>query len=372
MDPRQAVREFRAAVAQPEMALVVFFCSSQYDLDVLADEMGREFAGVRVVGCTTAGEIGPGGCNEHSISGASFPAGSFGAACGVIDHLQQFEDASGQSLVQGLLQELESSRPGSKPDNTFALLLIDGLSVREEPVTRVLQGALGSFPLVGGSAGDGLDFGRTLVYCDGCFHDDSAVLTLVTTEVPFRVFKTQHFVPTEQRVVVTAADAQHRRVMELDGYPAAEAYARLVGSQVQDLDPTSFAGSPVVVLIDGENYVRSIQKSDPDGSLTFFCAIEEGLVLRVARGLDLVKNLDHAFTEIRAAIGLPQLVIGCDCILRKLEIEQQGLGGDVAALFRDNNVTGFDTYGEQFGGVHVNQTFTGIAIGRPATEATHA
>ena len=366
------MREFRAAVAQPEMALVVFFCSSQYDLDALADEMGREFAGVRVVGCTTAGEIGPGGCNEHSISGASFPAGSFGAACGVIDHLQQFEDASGQSLVQGLLQELESSRPGSKPDNTFALLLIDGLSVREEPVTRVLQGALGSFPLVGGSAGDGLDFGRTLVYCDGCFHDDSAVLTLVTTEVPFRVFKTQHFVPTEQRVVVTAADAQHRLVMELDGYPAAEAYARLVGSQVQDLDPTSFAGSPVVVLIDGENYVRSIQKSDPDGSLTFFCAIEEGLVLRVARGLDLVKNLDHAFTEIRAAIGLPQLVIGCDCILRKLEIEQQGLGGDVAALFRDNNVTGFDTYGKQFGGVHVNQTFTGIAIGRPATEATHA
>jgi hypothetical protein len=141
---------------------------------------------------------------------------------------------------------------------------------------------------------------------------------------------------------------------------------------VQNLDPTGFAASPVVVLIDGENYVRSIQKANPDGSLTFFCAIEEGLVLRVAQGLDLVKNLDHAFAEIRAAIGPPQLVIGCDCILRKLEIAQQGLGGDVAALFRDNNVTGFDTYGEQFGGVHVNQTFTGIAIGRPATEDTDA
>jgi hypothetical protein len=96
------------------------------------------------------------------------------------------------------------------------------------------------------------------------------------------------------------------------------------------------------------------------------------LVLRVAQGLDLVKNLDHAFAEIRAAIGPPQLVIGCDCILRKLEIAQQGLGDDVAALFRDNNVTGFDTYGEQFGGVHVNQTFTGIAIGRPASEAADA
>jgi hypothetical protein len=33
-------------------------------------------------------------------------------------------------------------------------------------------------------------------------------------------------------------------------------------------------------------------------------------------------------------------------------------------LFADNNVVGFSTYGEQFVGVHVNQTFTGVAIGR--------
>jgi hypothetical protein len=108
--------------------------------------------------------------------------------------------------------------------------------------------------------------------------------------------------------------------------------------------------------------VRSIQKANPDGSLTFFCAIEEGVVLRRARGVNLVGDLEHAFAEIRAAIGQPQMVIGCDCVLRRLEIAERGLVNRVEAVFRENNVVGFNSYGEQYGGVHVNQTLAGIAI----------
>ncbi|HSK31943.1 MAG TPA: FIST N-terminal domain-containing protein, partial [Propionicimonas sp.] len=58
-DARDAAREFHAAVAQPHMALVIFFCSVDYDLVTLASEMRDLFAGVQVIGCTTAGEIGP-------------------------------------------------------------------------------------------------------------------------------------------------------------------------------------------------------------------------------------------------------------------------------------------------------------------------
>lgn len=45
-DARQAVGEFHAAVVQPDMELVVFFCSSEYDLDALAAEMRCLFAGI--------------------------------------------------------------------------------------------------------------------------------------------------------------------------------------------------------------------------------------------------------------------------------------------------------------------------------------
>ena len=362
-DPRAAARELCAGVAQPDPGLVIFFCSNEYDRDVLAAEMGRLLAGVQVVGCTTAGEIGTTGCRDHSIAGVSFGADAFAAVTGHIEHLQRFAIADGRAFAQDLFRRLEAIDPRADQSNSFAFLLVDGLSVREEPVAHALQQALGEIPVIGGSAGDGLSFGSTYIYSDGRFFADAAVLVLVSTALPFRTFKTQHFVPTDERLVVTEADPAQRIVREINGLPAAEEYARALGIAASDLEPVHFASSPVVVLIDGAHYVRSIQKANPDGSLTFFCAIEAGLVLRVAKGVDLVANLEEALARIRAQIGPPQLVLTCDCILRKLEIVQNGLQDRVGDVLRANNAVGFNTYGEQFCGVHINQTLTGIALG---------
>ena len=362
-DARQAVQEFHAGVQQADMSTVMFFCSSHYDLDVLADEMNRLFHGITVVGCTTAGEIGPAAYCDFSLTGASFPASHFLAVSGLFNHLQQFDIARGQAFSNGLLQQIEARAPNSTAKDYLAFLMIDGLSVREEPVVRTFQSALGKIPLIGGSAGDDLKFSRTWVFHGGAFHTDSAVLLLLATSLPFRTFKTQHFVSNNERLVVTEADPASRIVKEINGLPAAEEYARVVGATVAELGSLNFANTPVVVVIDGTDYVRSIQKANPDGSLTFYCAIDEGLVLRVAHGKDLVANLNQTFENIAAEIGTPQVVLACDCILRNLEISQDGLKDSVSAIFRRNNVIGFSTYGEQYGGVHVNQTLTGIAFG---------
>lgn len=364
-DPRRAVQEFYDGVQQPDMGLVVFFCSSDFDLDVVAAEMARCFAGIPVVGCTTAGQFGPLGYHDAGVSGASFPASACKVATGHLDRLQTFDVVRGQEFAQSLLQQLESQAVCPDASNTFGFLLIDGLSVREEPVVRVMQHALGGIPLFGGSAGDGLKFGATHVHHGSGFHADSAVLVLVSTTLPFRMFKTQHFVSTATRMVVTEADAKNRIVREINGLPASHEYARMVGVEVGNLNPMRFASSPAVVLIDGVEYVRSIQKANPDGSLTFYCAIEEGLVLRIAHGLDLLDNLAQTLERIEADIGAPQAVLGCDCVLRKLEILQTGLRDRVGDMLASHNAFGFNTYGEQYGGVHVNQTFTGIAIGLP-------
>lgn len=365
VDARQAAREFHAGVNQPDMAMVIFFCSSEYDLDVLADELNRLFGDVPVVGCTTAGEIGPGGYCGHSLSGVSFPAAACVVAADRFPLLQEFKFAEGQAFAKDLLQRLESRSPTVSSTNTFAFLLIDGLSVREEPVVYTLQSVLGNIPLCGGSAGDDRKFASTWIFHEGAFHTDSALLILVSTALPFRVFKTQHFISEKERLVVTEADAPNRVVKEINGLPAAEEYARVLGVGVDELTPDRYSETPIVVVIDGTDYVRSVQKVNADGSLTFFCAIEEGLVLRVARGADIVSNLEQAFGHIQEEIGPLQLCIGCDCILRNLEIARKHLTEQAAELFDRNHTIGFSTYGEQYGGVHVNQTFTGIAIGTP-------
>jgi len=362
-DARDAAREFHAGVTQADMALVVFFCSSDYDLAALADEMRHLFAGVEVVGCTTAGEIGPAGYCERSLSGVSFGAEQFRAVSGLLSHLQQFRIGAGQSFTMQLMQRLAHKVPHSMMDSSFALLLIDGLSIREEPVTRAMQSTLGKIPLIGGSAGDGDRFRHTYVYSEGHFHTDSAVLTLVTTTLPFRLFKTHNFEPTDERLVVTDADPPRRLVREINGRPAAREYARIIGVDVRELSLAHFARWAAVVLVNGVSHVRSIQKVNADDSLTFFCAIENGLVLRIAKSAELLDNLHQTLARVHNQIGLPQLVLGADCIHRKMEAERLADNGAVAATLMANNTTGFATYGEQFRGVHVNQTFVGIAIG---------
>lgn len=362
-EARAAAREFHDAVAQEAAALVVFFCSSSYDLGEMAEELNRLFSGVRLVGCTTSGEIGPAGYCDRSISGASFASSSFGAAVARFDELERFSMATAQAASRSLLRELELDNPGAGAENSFALLLVDGLSRKEEQVASALQSGLGKVRLFGGSAGDDQEYERSFVFCGGEFRSDAAVLALVTTELPFRIFMLQHFLRSEERFVVTGADPSRRTVLEINGLPAAPEYARLVGLPVEALDSEAFAAFPVLVLINGTEYVRSIQRINADRSITFYSAIEEGLVLRVARGRDILASLEEKIDELGAEIGPLQVLIACDCVLRKLEIAEKGLKPAVEALMVRSAAVGFNTYGEQIDGIHVNQTLTGIAIG---------
>ena len=361
-DPVEAVAELRAGMYQEDASFALFYCSPNYDLDALGAELAKAFEGVPLIGCTTAGEITPTGYVEGAITGVSV-RGGFTCATRRIDNLSEFEFAAGDDAAQSVLRQLETHGVRPTGGDTFGFLLIDGLSLKEEAVVSTLSRNMGDIQLFGGSAGDGTDFGATHLYHDGAFHSDCAVFTLVQTSNPFVVFKTEHFVSSEEKMVVTEADPERRIVTEINGVPAGREYARMVGLEVDKLTPLIFSTYPVVVQVGGSLYVRSIQKVNPDESLTFFCAIDEGIVLTVARGVDLVDNLKSAFDKVRDRVGPPDLVLGCDCILRHLEIQQRGIQEQVGELLVDNNVIGFATYGEQFNAMHVNQTFTGVAIG---------
>ena len=118
-DARQAAREFYEGVIQPDTEAVVFFCSSEYDLDALAKELRTLFGEVPLIGCTTAGEIGPAGYRTRSLSGISFPAGACTAVAGRLGELQEFSIARGQAFAHSLLQSLEQRCPEANASNAF-------------------------------------------------------------------------------------------------------------------------------------------------------------------------------------------------------------------------------------------------------------
>lgn len=362
-DPARAAQELYEQIAQTGISLAFFFCAPEYDRDALGRELNRHFDGIDLLGCTTAGEITPLGYLNSSLTGVSIAGDDFYSVTGRLDNLRNFKFTRGETLVQSMIASLRNRGLQPTEANTFGFLLIDGLSRQEEAVVSSLSRSLNNIHLVGGSAGDGVRFQETGIYHDGRFHTDSAVFTLVCTSHPFKVFKTEHFVSSDKKMVVTSADCSRRIVTEINGYPAGREYARLVELEVKELSPMIFAAYPVVVRIGGEYYVRSIQKVNQDESLTFFCAIDEGIVLTVGRGVDIIENLEGVFQKIREQIGNPQMVLGCDCILRHIELEQKGIRERAGEIFIENNVVGFSTYGEQFNAMHVNQTFTGVAIG---------
>ena len=365
----EAVRELHAAIYQPEGRLNVFYCSPHYDRERLAAALRAGFGNQVVVGCTTAGEIGPTGYTSGGICGASMASDEISLICRRMDQVAQAQMRHGQDLAQSMLRSIDPQGKARSAGQLFGFLLIDGMSCKEELVAASIYRGLDDVQIFGGSAADGMNFGRTYVYHDGAFHNDACVFTLVKTTLPFVVFKTEHFVGGEGKLVVTAADPQRRTVIEINGESAARAYAQAIGVRVEQLEPAVFAGNPVVVRVGGSLYVRALTKVNADESLTFACAIDEGIVLTVARSLDIEENLKDAFRQVERSIGKPKLVLGCDCILRGLELDQRKLRGSMGKIMADNLVCGFGTYGEQYNAMHINQTFTAVAIAEPAAAA---
>jgi hypothetical protein len=344
-------------------ALIILFISPEAPLAEAPARISMAFGAAPVVGCTTAGEIGPEGYSEGGIVAIGLPASQFAAETLLIPDLQAID---GQTLIGETIrarQRLTRDSPGW--DNEFAFLMVDGLSVKEDELTAALASGLGPVPLFGGSAGDGTRFQSTFVLCAGRLAQNTATLNLVRTRCPVRVFSLDHLRPSERRMVVTEADPARRLVRQINAEPAAQEYARLLGKDPGQLTTFTFAAHPLVVRIGGQHHVRAIQRVAPNGDLVFFSAIDEGLVLTLADAEDMVAHLDAGLAGLSAA-GPPAAILAFDCVLRRIEAEEKQLFGKISDILRRHNVTGFSTYGEQIASAHVNQTITGVAIYPPA------
>ena len=248
------------------------------------------------------------------------------------------------------------------------MTLLDGLSFEEEHFLAALNSAAAGIPHFGGSAGDD-DLSNTHVYFNGKFVQQAAIIIMINSKLCFEVFSCHHIKKPQEKLVVTDVDAASRTVFELNAEPAALEYARLLNLEVKDLCPTVFALNPLAVKVGGQYYIRAIQKvNEADLSLTFYCAVDVGIVLTSVEMDNILDPLTDKLSELSVRHGKAQLVIACDCVLRRLEIKKKDLNNKVQILNSEHNIAGFNTYGEHINGIHLNQTFTGVYIAGDADE----
>lgn len=358
---RAALAEIARQILPSVPGFVLLFVPHGMDRAGLAAALGDALPGVAVFGCTTAGQITPAGYENGALVAVAFRRAHFRVASLLIDPLCPVDIAD----IVRRSERLAARFPATPGRQRLALIFADGLSKQEDILVAALEAGLKDLPVFGGSAGDGLAFGETLVLHGGAFHGNAALLLLIETDLAFRGLGFDHFTPTDKRMVVTRAIPEERRVLELNGAPAAGEYARLVGVPAALLSPIIFAENPVLVRSGTTWHVRAIQGICPDGGLTFLSAIDDGLLLTLGRGKEIIRTLDAGLSVRNAAGEAPDFILGFDCYLRKLEIEHKGLAAEASQEFRRHRVVGFNTYGEQHLGVHVNQTFVGVAFFRP-------
>jgi hypothetical protein len=347
-------------------AIVLVFGAKGDELAQLQARLAPGLPGDCVIaGCSSAGEIGPRGYASGSVVAIGFPARHFRAAVLTLPDLSDLPVSDWMNRLRRLHRDFAPDPRRS----LFGLLLVDGIAGQEDVLVAALDAALPSVPVLGGSAGDGLDFRETSLLAGGQVFSDAAVFLLVETDLEVSEITFAHFSPSDVRAVVTAATPERRRILELNAEPAAEEYARLIGVRPDELTPAEFARRPLLIRTGRRFHVRAISAVTEDGGLSLMSAIDTGTVLTLGRSEDMTQGMAEALAALPRP---PLMVLAFDCILRRLALERAGLAETMSRIYAQHRVAGFNTYGEQHSGMHVNQTFVGLAFMDPGSAAAHA
>src|SRR5262245_37896520 len=107
-DAAVAVDEIASQIAQDDARAVIFFCSPSYDLERLASCLERRFT-CAVVGCTSAGQIGPRGFQRGGVTAVALGADDLGVTPFLIEPLSG-EPASLRRRVAEIAARVNGTR----------------------------------------------------------------------------------------------------------------------------------------------------------------------------------------------------------------------------------------------------------------------
>lgn len=349
--------------AEPVAVALIYYSAEAVSPHFVVDYFKSNCSDLNYCGCSTCGEISPGGMQDCGAVAVLLPAVNFTVSMRSIENIH---NAGMNSIAQQATEQrilFEEKCDAASAGDCFAVTLIDGLTYSEESVTAALHRGLGDIPLIGGSAGDDLSFKKTTQLCNGRVFSKAAVLLLINSELPYQLCTENNFVPTGEKLVVTDADPDTRTVYEFNAEPAALVYAKAIGVDRDHLGPDCFASNAVVVRVGGEYHCRAMQRVNSDDSITFYSAIDNGVVLTVAKTEGMAESMRLQIERIEHGIGEIDLIMGFECILRKLDARHRNVIARVEDLYMENNIVAFNSYGEQYQSMHINQTFTGVAFG---------
>jgi hypothetical protein len=205
-----------AALVGPRPKLLVVFAAVHHDGAALLAGVQDVARDVPTIGCSTHGEIAPGGPSDGAVVVAALGGPGFSVATATAEMVSGRQRAAGAELA---------SCVGKVDDLPYRVLMLltDGLVREQETVLRGCYNVLGaSIPLFGGAAAEGFARSGPYVLGDGRMLRDAAVAVTIASEAPLSV-AVRHGWRTvgEPMIVTSSADGW---VYTLDDQPALDVF----------------------------------------------------------------------------------------------------------------------------------------------------
>ena len=335
----------------PSANLVLVFGSvKRFSEGKLQSFLKSRYPSAQLVGCTTSGEINSSGVLDDSIQITAIQWEK------TIQRVAQTKMSGMQNSFEaaaGLAKQL-------KADTLRTVLVIsDGLNVNGSELLKGFQSVLGNIPIVGGLAGDGGAFVKTLQLYNDTISDNQVIAVglygsaLITSSGALGGWK-----PYGPPRKVTKSEKNV--VYEMDDKPALPLYRMYIGEAFSRGLPGTGLKFPLAVIEEGKRDVEKIRTllaiDSKANSLTFAGNVEVGETVRLCQTNHdrLVEGAGNAANLVMNGLSASKtnqagLAILVSCVGRKgvmaenvsdeVKLVQQILGGQTS-------VTGFYSYGE--------------------------
>jgi hypothetical protein len=239
------------------------------------------------------------------------------------------------------------------------LVLSDGLHVNGSELLEGFQSILGDTPIVGGMAGDGGAFVKTLQLFNDIISENMVIAvglygnSLITASGALGGWK-----PYGPPRKITKSDKNV--VYEMDGKPALSLYKLYIGEAYAKGLPGSGLKFPLAIIEEGKRDVEKIRTllgfDANDNSLTFAGNVEEGVTVRLCQTNHdrLVEGAAGAASLVTGSLASinslqPGLAICVSCVGRKGVMVEQVADEIVKVqeiMGSQTTITGFYSYGE--------------------------
>lgn len=345
---KMTLKDLPATSPLPTANLVLVFGSvKRFGEAKLQSTLKERYPTAQIIGCSTSGEITASGVYDDSLQ---ITAILWEKTVQRVTHTKMSGMQNSFETAAGLAKQL-------KADSLKAVLVYsDGLNVNGSELLEGFKSVLGEIPIMGGMAGDGFNFSKTVQIFNETVGDGLVIAVglygnhLVAATGVGRGWK-----PYGPPRKVTKSEKNI--VLELDGKPALPLYNLYIGAHSAKDLPGSGLKFPFAIIEEGKRdieKIRTLLAIDPKtNSLTFAGNVDEGETVRFCQSTHdrLVEGAGDAAHLVKDNTNMNQtgLAVCVSCVGRKgvmadlvadeVKLVQQILGNQTA-------ITGFYSYGE--------------------------